>query len=173
MTRRSAIWSITAVLGIVCAAAIAWAASQLAGQHIGLASDPLSVARGLAPSDREPATPSGPARRPPDYHVRKARVTRSRPSNTATASPAVTLLVPAVTAATQPAAQPAVTTPGSPPAASGTPIKNRAGRSGQQTTSGASSAPQQPGADGGGDRPDDNGGQSGGGGGSGAKHPDD
>lgn len=49
MTRRTIPWLIAALLGIVASAAVAWAASQLAGQRIGLSSAPPSVVRGLAP----------------------------------------------------------------------------------------------------------------------------
>src|SRR5579884_4180384 len=53
MIRQGVFWSTIALLGIVCAAAVAWSASRLAGQHIGLAAAPFSVARGLAPRDPE------------------------------------------------------------------------------------------------------------------------
>jgi hypothetical protein len=76
MTRRTALWLIAALLGILASAAVAWTASRLAGQRIGLSSAPLSVSRGLAPagaterrsttpgsvrSDRRPAGKSTPA----------------------------------------------------------------------------------------------------------------
>ena len=50
MTRRTTLWLIAALLGIVASAAVAWTASQLAGQRIGLSSAPPSVVRGLAPA---------------------------------------------------------------------------------------------------------------------------
>ncbi len=49
MIRRTILWVIAAALGIVASAAVAWAASQLADQRIGLSSAPPSVVRGLAP----------------------------------------------------------------------------------------------------------------------------
>lgn len=50
MTRRAVVTVVLAVLGIAVAAGLAFAASQLTGQRIGLASEPPSVAVGLAPS---------------------------------------------------------------------------------------------------------------------------
>jgi hypothetical protein len=50
MTRQGFFWSVAALLGIVCAAAVAWSASLLAGQHIGLSAVPLSAAGRLAPA---------------------------------------------------------------------------------------------------------------------------
>ena len=49
MTQRTILWMIAAAMGIFASAAVAWAASQLAGQRIGLSSAPPSVVRGLAP----------------------------------------------------------------------------------------------------------------------------
>jgi hypothetical protein len=49
MTRHGVLWTSAALLGIVATAVIAWSISQVTGQHIGLASAPLSVVRGLAP----------------------------------------------------------------------------------------------------------------------------
>jgi hypothetical protein len=57
MTRRSILTAAVAVLGLALSAALAWSASQLAGQRIGLASEPLSVAQGLAPHHRAAAPP--------------------------------------------------------------------------------------------------------------------
>ena len=49
MTRKTLIWTSAALLGIVLTAALAWSASQLAGQRIGLSSEPLSALGSLAP----------------------------------------------------------------------------------------------------------------------------
>lgn len=49
MSRKTAIWALAALLGIVVTAAITWATSQLTSQRIGLASEPLSAGSGLAP----------------------------------------------------------------------------------------------------------------------------
>jgi hypothetical protein len=49
MTRRTTLWLCAALLGIVASAAVAWTASQFAGQRIGLSSAPPSVVHGLAP----------------------------------------------------------------------------------------------------------------------------
>jgi hypothetical protein len=49
MTHRVLGLSVAALLGIVLTVALTWSIGRLAGQHIGLASEPLSVVRGLAP----------------------------------------------------------------------------------------------------------------------------
>ena len=49
MARNTVIWLSAALLGIVLTAALAWSASQLAGQWIGLSSEPLSALGRLAP----------------------------------------------------------------------------------------------------------------------------
>src|ERR1700731_1347672 len=54
VTHRSVIWGTAALLGIAATAAVAWSASQLAGQRIGLASEPLAVASTLAPRGQPP-----------------------------------------------------------------------------------------------------------------------
>jgi hypothetical protein len=54
VNRHVLLWIVAAALGIVLAAALTWSASQLAGQHIGLASAPLSVQNGLAPDVHPP-----------------------------------------------------------------------------------------------------------------------
>ena len=58
MTRRSLLTAAVAVLGLALSAALAWSASQLAGQRIGLASEPLSVQQGLAPHHPTAAAPT-------------------------------------------------------------------------------------------------------------------
>lgn len=70
MTRRSVATTLAAVLGIVVSAALAWAASQLAGQRVGLSSEPLSVAAALSP--RAHRTPAPAAPRHGDDHPRSA-----------------------------------------------------------------------------------------------------
>ena len=57
MSRQSALWILAGVVGIVLAAGITWATSQLTSQHIGLSSEPISAARALAPRSPERATP--------------------------------------------------------------------------------------------------------------------
>jgi hypothetical protein len=49
MNQRTLLWAAAALLGIIATAAIAWTASQIAGQRIGISSEPLSVANHLAP----------------------------------------------------------------------------------------------------------------------------
>jgi hypothetical protein len=66
VTRRSLLWVVAGLLGIAATAAVAWSASQLTGQKIGLAGEPLSVATNLlappAPAHTSPA--AAPAIRP-------------------------------------------------------------------------------------------------------------
>jgi hypothetical protein len=70
-----------ALFGIVVTAAVAWLASQLAGQRIGLTDEPLSVASGLTPA-RHDAT-----RR---IHTGRARPALPKPATRRqTTSPAV------------------------------------------------------------------------------------
>jgi hypothetical protein len=97
MTRRSVMWAAAALLGIVATAAIAWTASQIAGQRIGISSEPLSVANHLAPSHRPArAKPRRPTH-PPTKHVQPA-VTVTQPAYTVT-QPAYTVTQPAYTPA--------------------------------------------------------------------------
>lgn len=51
MTRRTALWVLAALLGLAVAAAISWGTSTLTSQHIGLASEPVSAGRSLAPDE--------------------------------------------------------------------------------------------------------------------------
>lgn len=102
MTRRSMATGVAAMLGIVVSAALAWAASQLAGQRVGLASEPLSVATGLAPRPR--STPARAPGRRGDDHPGAARRPRAVVSRTTAAripvSPAATTSPPAAVSAT-------------------------------------------------------------------------
>lgn len=112
---RAALWALLALLGIVLAAALTWTVMRLTGVHIGLASAPVSVVRGLAP-----ATPAGPVG--VDHEV--VTVTRTvtvtgAPGSAAPATPppaprttATTTTAPATTP-TAPAAP--ATTPTAPP----------------------------------------------------------
>jgi len=122
MNRRGILWVCAALATIAASAAVAWAASQLAGQRIGLTSEPLSVASSLAP----PARTSGPST-PPAHRPRNTALTHSRtsahpaaparPATTAASAPPAT--VAPVTPASQPA--PGTTTAGSATAARSTP----------------------------------------------------
>jgi hypothetical protein len=101
MTRRSILSAAVAVLGLALSAALAWSASQLAGQRIGLASEPLSVAQGLAPHHR--AGPAQPPRRDDRGAVGRTPTPRKTSATTRTqifTTPApVTPVAPATTAA--------------------------------------------------------------------------
>ena len=93
MSLRSFVWVPAALLAIAVSAAVAWAASQLAGQRIGLTSEPLSVASRLAP----PAQTSSPAKAAPKSHPRRAKVSRPRPVAPARTTSSVTAPPPPVT----------------------------------------------------------------------------
>ncbi len=58
VSRQGALWILAGLAGITLAAGITWATSQLTSQHIGLSSEPVSAARGLAPlrTETSPAT---------------------------------------------------------------------------------------------------------------------
>jgi hypothetical protein len=49
LTKRGLLWAVAAMLGIAITAALTWSVSLLAGQRIGLSSEPLSLIHGLAP----------------------------------------------------------------------------------------------------------------------------
>lgn len=96
MNRRTIAWTAAALLGIVATAAVAWTASRLAAQRIGLSAEPPSVANGLAPG------------RPPVARPRASR----RPRGPASANGG------GAAAQTRPAPAPAPTAPGAPPTGS-------------------------------------------------------
>jgi hypothetical protein len=107
---RAILWTAAALLGIITTAGIAWSASKLAGQHIGLAAIPISVERGLAP-----AAPPATAHRPQPVVRHRKAVTRHGPSASTT-----TAVTGAQTITTAHPSQPAVgsapaTTPAAPP----------------------------------------------------------
>jgi hypothetical protein len=83
-------WLGLAVLGILIAAAVSIAASKLASQQIGLASEPISAGDALAPASREKAgTARSPRQR--DHRRGKSRTHLSAPPET---PPAPTTTVP-------------------------------------------------------------------------------
>ena len=120
MTRRSLLTAAVAVLGLALSAALAWSASQLAGQRIGLASEPLSVQQGLAPRHRTAAAPATGhddqrkvSSRPRPKHTRPASKTQifttasttpaplTPATSATTAAPPVTSSAPPATTTTQ------------------------------------------------------------------------
>jgi hypothetical protein len=170
MTRQRVMWSVTAVLGIVCAAALAWAASLVAGQHIGLASEPLSAARALAPVDREPQLQRRSERQALSAN-RPVQTTRKpaqgRAPGRAAALPTTTATGPVIAVAP---AGPALTTPTTSPT---TPPTGSGSQPGSSSPPANASGQGGAGGDG---QPEDNGGGSGGsgqGGGQSGNHPDD
>jgi hypothetical protein len=79
MTMSSLRWPLLALLGLLVAAAIAFLATQMVSQKIGISSEPLSAGRALAP--RSPA-----ARKPP--LVRTTTVTTPASTGTSASVPA-------------------------------------------------------------------------------------
>jgi hypothetical protein len=75
VSSRGILWTCGALLGIVATAAVAWSASQLAGQQIGLSSEPLSVVSRLAP----PAAPPAPRRALAPHRAARPRQHRPAP----------------------------------------------------------------------------------------------
>jgi hypothetical protein len=113
MTRRSLLTAAVAVLGLALSAALAWSASQLAGQRIGLASEPLSVQQGLAPHHPTAAAPT-------TGHDDHRKVTsRPRPNQTAPATRTQIFTTSSTTHAPVTTAAPPVTS-SAPPAATTT-----------------------------------------------------
>jgi hypothetical protein len=104
VTNRGLLWTAAAIGGIVLTAALAWSASLLAGQRIGLASEPVSVSAGLAPRALGRASPHAPRRGQP---VRAARVHRAAPAP----PPAAASVQTPTTAAVEVAPAPVVTSP--------------------------------------------------------------
>jgi hypothetical protein len=113
MSRQAALWGLAAMLGIALTAGITWATSQLASQHIGLSSEPISAGVRLAPTVSKSAQSRTVGSRP-------KRSTSTRPGSTKHSSPAtkaVTPVVPTQTQRTLPAEQrasPAPTTTATP-----------------------------------------------------------
>ncbi len=70
-------WTLLALLGLAVAAAISVAASNLVSQRIGLASEPLSAGRELAPP------PRGEGRHPNDRHSGSTTAPTTTPTTTA------------------------------------------------------------------------------------------
>ena len=76
MTTSSLRWPLLALVGLLVAAAIAFLATQMVSQKIGISSEPLSAGKALAPR------PSA-AKKPP-----VARTTTATPADTTTSAPA-------------------------------------------------------------------------------------
>ncbi|MEO8969302.1 MAG: hypothetical protein ABI355_16875 [Solirubrobacteraceae bacterium] len=119
MTRRGILTVTIAVLGLALSAALAWSASQLAGQRIGLASEPLSVARGLAPHHTavRPAAPSHDDRGKRHPRPTSKQMGALKPASTPTSTGSQIFTTPPPTAPSAPAS--ATSTSASPPASGG------------------------------------------------------
>ena len=148
MSSRTFLCVTAALLGIAATAAVAWSASQLAGQHVGLSAEPLSVARGLAPATLSAA-----------HHARGPGERRPAGTQSGGAAPTTVASAPTVptipTAVTPPASAPV--TPPAPTTAAPTSVAS-APRPAGPTASIATASPtpsRHPGSSG---QPDDSGG---------------
>jgi hypothetical protein len=79
-------WFLLALLGIAIAAGVSVAASRLASQQIGLASQPISAGDALAPARQKPQ-PNQPPRHPHGGNDRTAPVPATPPARTETSEP--------------------------------------------------------------------------------------
>src|SRR5665811_1152655 len=85
--RQTLLWTAAALLGIVATAVVAWSASQLTGQRIGLGSEPLSAVTQLVPNVQAPSASERPvAQGPARSRARAAPTTGSH--STTTSAPA-------------------------------------------------------------------------------------
>jgi hypothetical protein len=125
-------WAAAALLGIAVTAALTWSVSHLAGQRIGLSSEPLSVNHGLAPgrtgtadSPSEPS-PSGEDEAEPTTSTTGAEPAAGGPATSAPGPPIVLPVIPVHAGA------PAVASgaSGSPPSSGGDRADDSAGGGG-------------------------------------------
>lgn len=145
MARQAALWIALALLGIVATAGVAWFASGLAGPRIGLSSEPLSVAAGLAPGSTHAVSPR--AKPPPHPGVARpggsatpAPVTLPSTSPPPVSQPSVPIASPAVTTSQAPADKATTGAPASPP-------QNRAASGGHDGSGGGQSGDSNSGPD--------------------------
>ena len=89
MRRRTALWALAAVLGLAIAAGISWATSTLTSQHIGLASEPVTAGRSLAPAEttREKTSTATPAPAPSGPATTTAATTETTPPTVPAGAP--------------------------------------------------------------------------------------
>jgi uncharacterized membrane protein YgcG len=136
---RAILWTAAALMGIVVTAVLAWSGSQLAGQHIGLSSEPLSVATGLAPSRLEDIDrPAVSRRRPANVKAGATGPPSARARSTAQPSVAPAVPRPAgvrPSGAVPPAATPTAPTV-TPSAATNSQDQHRGGGSGGRSEDG-------------------------------------
>ena len=91
--RRTVLWVLAAVAGVLLVAGVTYAASSLTTQTVGLSSEPLSAGEELVPT----ATPTPKATATPTPKPKKKKKKRATPTPTPTATPtAVPTAVPTV-----------------------------------------------------------------------------
>jgi hypothetical protein len=87
-------WIAIALVGLAIAAAVAFAASRLVSQRIGLSSEPLNAGKELAPPETRPRHGDGSATSGPRSTTTSGPVTATT-TTTTTPAPPVTTTVPA------------------------------------------------------------------------------
>jgi cytoskeletal protein RodZ len=122
LTRRSFVWAVVALLGIVVAAALTWSVTKLAAQRIGLSSEPLSVIRGLAPATGRPKSAASQGDgEPPKATVGRNGSVASPPPPATSTLPSITATPPSITATPPPVTASAPPVTATAPAATATP----------------------------------------------------
>ncbi len=101
-------WILLALLGLVLAAGVSYAASRISTQHIGLSAEPPSLGEELGPRTTRTTPSAGTRQRTP---------TSKQTTPSQTPAPSTTPTTPAQT--TAPQTTPPRTTPTSPPSTSG------------------------------------------------------
>jgi len=86
MVRRTLLWCLAAIAGVVLVAGVTYAASGLSTQEIGLSSEPLSAGEELAPKATATASPTATPRKAAE----RRRKARRRATPTPTPPPVVT-----------------------------------------------------------------------------------
>jgi hypothetical protein len=104
-------WTLLALLGLAVAAAISVAASHLVSQRIGLASEPLSAGKELAPPPRERSNDGH--RHPSESRGPNDATTSTTAPSTPPLAPPTTTYAPTTTTAPAPAPVPAPPSDGS------------------------------------------------------------
>jgi uncharacterized membrane protein YgcG len=131
MTRRGFAFAVVALLGIALTVALTWSIGRLAGQHIGLASAPLSVIHGLAPASPAPAEHPQAASGHRPVHRRETTIHGSTSTAGAVVLPTTAPAAPVAPLTQPPAAAPttSVTVNQASSAANSSPARTGAGSS--------------------------------------------
>ena len=90
MVRRTLLWCLAAIAGVVLVAGVTYAASGLSTQAIGLSSEPLSAGEALAPKATATASPAATLRKAAERRRKTRRRATPTPTGTPTPPPVVT-----------------------------------------------------------------------------------